>query len=124
MGLLEALLVAIAGLAEGFVNTLAGNGTAFTLPALEFFGLPNEVANGTNRFSIIAVGLVGTCRISSKSGAAHRRYPSSPGLASFLKSTLSQTVSLNSGRRSAVLQNLAISISGQRFRVRWNLSSV
>jgi uncharacterized protein len=58
--LLEALLIAIAGFAGGFVNTLAGNGSAFTLPALEFFGLPNDVANGTNRFSIIAVGLVGT----------------------------------------------------------------
>jgi len=37
--LLEALLVGIAGLLGGFVNTLAGNGSAFTLPALEIFGL-------------------------------------------------------------------------------------
>lgn len=60
MQLVEALLVALAGLAGGFVNTLAGNGSAFTLPALEFFGLSEAAANGTNRLSIIALGLVGT----------------------------------------------------------------
>ncbi|MBA3951296.1 MAG: sulfite exporter TauE/SafE family protein [Rubrobacter sp.] len=60
MGLLEALLVGIAGLLGGFVNTLAGNGSAFTLPALEVFGLSPEAANGTNRLSIVALGLVGT----------------------------------------------------------------
>jgi len=60
VGLLEALLVGIAGLLGGFVNTLAGNGSAFTLPALEVFGLSPEAANGTNRLSIVALGLVGT----------------------------------------------------------------
>jgi uncharacterized protein len=60
VGLLEALLVGIAGLLGGFVNTLAGNGSAFTLPALELFGLSPEAANGTNRLSIVALGLVGT----------------------------------------------------------------
>lgn len=60
MQLVDAVLVALAGLAGGFVNTLAGNGSAFTLPALEFFGLSEAVANGTNRLSIIALGVVGT----------------------------------------------------------------
>ncbi len=59
-GLLEALLTAIAGFAGGFVSTLASNGSAVTLPALEFFGLPEHVANGTNRLSVVALGLMGT----------------------------------------------------------------
>ncbi|MGF1471649.1 MAG: sulfite exporter TauE/SafE family protein [Rubrobacteraceae bacterium] len=60
MGLVEIILLAISGLLGGFINTLAGNGSAFTLPALEFAGLPDDVANGTNRLSIVALGLVGT----------------------------------------------------------------
>jgi uncharacterized membrane protein YfcA len=58
--LLEALLTAIAGFVGGFVSTLASNGSAVTLPALEFFGLPQHVANGTNRLSVVALGLIGT----------------------------------------------------------------
>jgi uncharacterized membrane protein YfcA len=58
--LLEALLVAIAGFVGGFVSTLASNGSAVTLPALEFFGLPGHMANGTNRLSVVALGLIGT----------------------------------------------------------------
>jgi uncharacterized membrane protein YfcA len=53
---LEAILVAIAG----FVSTLASNGSSVTLPALELFGLPEHGANGTNRLSVVALGLVGT----------------------------------------------------------------
>ena len=59
MGWLEALLVAAAGLVGGFVSTLASNGSAVTLPALEFLGLPEHLANGTNRLSVVALGLVG-----------------------------------------------------------------
>jgi uncharacterized membrane protein YfcA len=58
--LLESLLSAIAGLVGGFVSTLASNGSAVTLPALEFLGLPEHVANGTNRLSVVALGVVGT----------------------------------------------------------------
>ena len=56
---LEAFLVTIAGFIGGFVSTLASNGSAVTLPALELF-LPEHMANGTNRLSVIALGLVGT----------------------------------------------------------------
>jgi uncharacterized membrane protein YfcA len=48
-GLLEDLLVAIAG----FVSTLASNGSSVTLPALEPFGMPEHVANGTNRLKFL-----------------------------------------------------------------------
>jgi uncharacterized membrane protein YfcA len=60
VGWLEALLAAMAGLLGGFISTLASNGSAVTLPALESLGLPEHVANGTNRLSVVALGLVGT----------------------------------------------------------------
>ncbi len=53
-------LVAIAGIVGGFVSTLASNGSSVTLPALELLGLSEHVANGTNRLSVVALGLVGT----------------------------------------------------------------
>ena len=53
---LEQFLVAIAG----FVGTLASNGSSVTLPALDLLGLPEHVANGTNRLSVVALGLVGS----------------------------------------------------------------
>ena len=65
-GLFEALLVAIAGFVGGFVSTLASNGSSVTLPALELFGLSEHVANGTNRLSVLALGLVGTVSFASK----------------------------------------------------------
>ena len=52
---LERVLVAVAG----FVSTLASNGSSVTLPALDLLGLPEHVANGTNRLSVVALGLVG-----------------------------------------------------------------
>ena len=48
---LESVLVGIAGFVGGFVSTLASNGSSATLPALGLFGLPEHVANGTNRLS-------------------------------------------------------------------------
>ena len=58
--MLEALFVAVAGFVGGFVSTLASNGSAVTLPALELLGLPEHLANGTNRLSVVELGLVGT----------------------------------------------------------------
>lgn len=60
MSPVEALLVAIAGFLGGFVSTLASNGSSVTLPTLEFLGLPEHAANGTNRLSVVALGLVAT----------------------------------------------------------------
>ena len=57
---LEAVLVAIASFIGSFVSTLVSNGSSVTLPALELFGLSEHVANGTNRLSVVALGLVGT----------------------------------------------------------------
>ena len=53
-------LLTAAGLLGGFVNILAGNGSAFTLPALQFAVLSGEADNGTNRLSITTLGIVDT----------------------------------------------------------------
>lgn len=47
------LIVVGIGIVAGFINTLAGGGSALTLPFLIFLGLPANVANGTNRISIL-----------------------------------------------------------------------
>jgi uncharacterized membrane protein YfcA len=51
--------VVAAGLAAGFVNILAGNGSLISLPALIFAGLPPGVANATNRVAIVFQNVVG-----------------------------------------------------------------
>src|SRR4028118_1938548 len=63
MGLKE-ILVTLAGFVGGFVSILASNGSSVTLPALELFGLPEHAANGTNRLSVVALGLIGTIHFS------------------------------------------------------------
>lgn len=50
----QLLLLAIAGVASGWVNVLAGGGSLFTVPVMVFLGLPGPLANGTNRIAIIA----------------------------------------------------------------------
>ena len=62
--MLKELLVTIAGFVGGFFSILASNGSSVTLPALQFFGLPEHVANGTNRLSVVALGLIGTIHFS------------------------------------------------------------
>lgn len=52
------LLIA-AGFIAGFINTLAGSGSAVTLPVLIFMGLPASVANGTNRVAIMLQNVAG-----------------------------------------------------------------
>ena len=50
-------LVLAAGVAGGFLNTVAGGGSALTMPVLIFLGLPSGVANGTVRVAIIVQNL-------------------------------------------------------------------
>ena len=49
----------LAGLLAGVVNTLAGNGSALTLPMLMALGLPPDVANGTNRVGVVLSSFTG-----------------------------------------------------------------
>ncbi len=46
------ILLIISGIAAGFINTIAGGGSIFTLPALMLLGIPADVANGTNRVGV------------------------------------------------------------------------
>lgn len=52
MTILQAVLLLFGGLAAGFINTLAGGGSAITVPIMtEIVGI--GVANGTNRIAIL-----------------------------------------------------------------------
>ncbi len=56
---LHFILLILSGLAAGFVNTVAGGGSIFTLPALILLGLPADVANGTNRVGVLMQAIAG-----------------------------------------------------------------
>ena len=58
------IILIIAGLLVGFINTLAGGGSAISLSTLILLGLPANVANGTNRIAILIqnLGAVGNFR--------------------------------------------------------------
>lgn len=51
-------LLALAGVAAGFLNVMAGGGSLLSIPIMLFLGVPGPVANGTNRISIIAQNIV------------------------------------------------------------------
>jgi hypothetical protein len=55
-GLLAALLLVVAGVIAGWVNTIAGGGSLLTVPALMWYGLPVDVANGTSRVAVLVQG--------------------------------------------------------------------
>jgi uncharacterized membrane protein YfcA len=46
------------GVAAGWLNVMAGGGSMLSVPAMLLFGLPGEVANGTNRIAILAQNVV------------------------------------------------------------------
>lgn len=54
------ILVILAGILCGFINTLAGSGSLISLPILMFIGLPPNMANGTNRVGVFFQNLVTT----------------------------------------------------------------
>jgi uncharacterized protein len=47
------ILFLVGGLA-GYTNVMAGGGSLLTIPAMLFMGIPDAVANGTNRIAILA----------------------------------------------------------------------
>jgi uncharacterized membrane protein YfcA len=55
--LLELVGLVLAGAIAGWVNTIAGGGSMLTVPALMWYGLPADIANGTSRIAILAQGL-------------------------------------------------------------------
>lgn len=56
---ISALVIVVAGVVAGFVNTIAGGGSLLTLPALLLAGLPADVANGTNRVGVASQSVAG-----------------------------------------------------------------
>ncbi|RLT39208.1 MAG: sulfite exporter TauE/SafE family protein, partial [Chloroflexi bacterium] len=52
-------LAILAGIAAGIINTLAGSGSAVTLPMLVFLGLDAGVANATNRVGVLVQNIAG-----------------------------------------------------------------
>ena len=61
-------LVLVVGVAAGFLNTVAGGGSALTMPMLIFLGLPSSVANGTAR---VAIMLQNITAVASFRGKGH-----------------------------------------------------
>jgi len=56
------IILFLAGVAAGFMNTLAGGGSTLTLPVLILLGLPSPIANATNRVAILLQNVVATTR--------------------------------------------------------------
>ncbi|MDA0577663.1 MAG: sulfite exporter TauE/SafE family protein [Verrucomicrobia bacterium] len=56
----QAVILAVVGLASGFLNVLAGGGSLLTLPTLIFMGFSGTVANGTNRVGVLAQNILAT----------------------------------------------------------------
>ncbi|MDH3539508.1 MAG: sulfite exporter TauE/SafE family protein, partial [Acidimicrobiia bacterium] len=56
MTVAQALLLFVAGLGAGFVNAVAGGGSAITLPILTEL-LDASIANGTNRVAILIANI-------------------------------------------------------------------
>ncbi len=53
------IILLLAGLFAGFINTLAGGGSMLTLPALMMLGMPADIANATNRVGIFLQSMAG-----------------------------------------------------------------
>lgn len=58
MSWIEAFLLIGAGIAVGFINTLAGGGSAISLSVLMMLGLSPAMANGTNRIAVILQNVI------------------------------------------------------------------
>ncbi|MDP8268625.1 MAG: sulfite exporter TauE/SafE family protein [Candidatus Tenebribacter davisii] len=50
------------GIIAGFINTLAGGGSALVLPILIVAGIPSPIANATNRVAILLQNITGSYR--------------------------------------------------------------
>ena len=59
MSPLEAVLVTLAGVAAGTINTVVGSGTLITFPTLLAFGVPPVTANVSNTVGLVPGSLSG-----------------------------------------------------------------
>jgi uncharacterized membrane protein YfcA len=68
----EAALLVAAGLAAGFVNSLAGAGSILTVSLLVLLGLPGNLANGTNRVGVLVQNVVAAWRFRAEGVSGFR----------------------------------------------------
>ena len=54
MEIWQIIVLALVGVAAGWLNVMAGGGSLLTVPVMLFMGIPGPVANGTNRIAILA----------------------------------------------------------------------
>lgn len=66
LNILQLSILLFAGVAAGFINTLAGGGSLLTIPALLFAGLPSTIANATNRVAVVMQSAVAAGRFRQK----------------------------------------------------------
>ncbi|MDD2964811.1 MAG: sulfite exporter TauE/SafE family protein [Bacteroidales bacterium] len=61
---LQLIILGLAGVVVGIINTLAGGGSVISLSLLMFFGLDANLANGTNRVAIVFQTMAGVKKFS------------------------------------------------------------
>ncbi|OFY17127.1 MAG: hypothetical protein A2X11_01450 [Bacteroidetes bacterium GWE2_42_24] len=61
---LQLIILGLAGIVVGIINTLSGGGSIISLSLLMFFGLDANIANGTNRVAILFQSLAGVKKFS------------------------------------------------------------
>lgn len=66
MSWLAVFVLIVSGIFVGFINTLAGGGTAISIAVLMMLGLPANVANGTNRIAVIFQNITSVKAFSQK----------------------------------------------------------
>jgi uncharacterized protein len=76
MTLWEGLLLVVGGFAAGVINTMAGGGSALTVPLLVLAGVPGNAANASNRVGVLTSNLaaVASFRRLGTLDAGVRRY--------------------------------------------------
>lgn len=56
------IILFFVGIIAGFINTLAGGGSALVLPVLILAGIPSPIANATNRVAVLLQNITGVSR--------------------------------------------------------------
>ena len=62
LNILSSVLLGLAGVAAGFINTLAGGGAMITVPLMILMGIPADIANGSNRLAVLTQSLTAVNR--------------------------------------------------------------
>ncbi len=73
MTYIEIIILIVAGVFTGFINTLAGGGSIISLSVLMFLGLPPSVANGTNRIGIAVQTITAVASFKKQKVLDHRK---------------------------------------------------